>query len=332
MKEKIKAVSLLSGGLDSILAARVIMDQGIDVTGIFFSAPFWSSSEKEDNLIKKAAEENGMEVMIIPVGEDYLDIIKNPKHGWGKHINPCIDCKIYMLQKAKEIMEKIGASFVVTGEVLGQRPMSQQKNSLNLIEKESGLKGRLVRALSAKLLDPTEPEIKGILDREKLADISGRTRKMQYELAKKYKVNLFSSPAGGCLLTEKIFEKRFKDLLKHNKDIKIDDITFLKYGRHYRFNDSKIIVGRNEKENEFLLKNKYAGDLVFEVPEIGSPNTLLQGNKSDEAIKLAARLTALYSDSLDKKIEVLFGEKDLSKKIKVSQITKEEANKYNISL
>ena len=331
MGKKIKAISLLSGGLDSILAARVIMEQGIDVTGVFFSSPFWSSSEKEDNLIKKAAEENGLKVMIVPVGNDYLEIIKNPEHGWGKHINPCIDCKIYMLRKAKKIMEEIGASFVITGEVLGQRPMSQHRNSLNLIEKESGLKGKLVRALSAKLLDPTEPELEGILNREKLVDISGRARKMQYELAEKYNVKLYSSPAGGCLLTEKIFEARLKDLFEYNKKATIDDVVFLKYGRHFRYNDSKIIVGRNQIENEFLIKNKNDDDLVFEVPEIGSPNTLLQGNKSEKVITLAAQLTALYSDSKDEKVEVVFGEKKLSENITISQITKEEANRYNIS-
>ena len=246
---KKKAVALLSGGLDSILAIRIIMEQGIECIGIYFSSPFWSDLKKEENLIKKISKENNFKLLIVPVEDDYIEMIKKPKYGWGKGLNPCIDCKIYMLKKAKNIMEELDASFIITGEVLGQRPMSQHRNALNSIEKQSELKGKILRPLSAKNLEPTDVEKDGTVDRAKLFDITGRTRKKQLELIKIFKINEYSSPAGGCLLTDKIFSKKLQDLFDNDKNIKMNDIILLKYGRHFRYNGNKIIVGRNQEEN-----------------------------------------------------------------------------------
>jgi tRNA U34 2-thiouridine synthase MnmA/TrmU len=221
MKKNSKALVLLSGGLDSILAAKILKNQGIKITALSFRSYFFN----EKNA-KKAAKNLKIPIKIIDFSRENLGIVKNPKHGYGRAMNPCIDCHILMLKKAKEILEKekfhpapepsarYGASFVVTGEVLGQRPMSQNKNSLNLIEKESGLRGYLLRPLSAKLLEPTIPEKEGLIKREKLFDITGRSRKRQMALAKKWKIKWYPTPTGGCLLTDLGFGKRLKELLK----------------------------------------------------------------------------------------------------------------------
>jgi tRNA U34 2-thiouridine synthase MnmA/TrmU len=329
---KKRAVALLSGGLDSILAIRIIMEQGIECIGIYFTSPFWSDAKKEENLIKKISNENNFELLIIPVENDYIEMIKKPKYGWGKGLNPCIDCKIYMLKKAKKIMEELDASFIITGEVLGQRPMSQHRNALNSIEKQSELKGKILRPLSAKNLEPTDVEKAGTVDRTKLFDITGRTRKKQLELVKNFKIIEYSSPAGGCLLTDKIFSKKLKDLLDNNRSINMNDITLLKYGRHFRYNGNKIIVGRNEEENKILLKIKSKDDYIFEVPDCGSPDTLLQGKKDKDSIEFASKLTALYSDCNEKEVNVKYGnDKKLSNTMIVEQINKKEVERYNIA-
>ncbi len=219
-------------------------------------------------------------------------------------------------------MKKSGAKFIFTGEVLNQRPMSQYKKALDIIEKESGLKGLILRPLSAKLLPETIPEKKGWINRDKLLAIKGRSRKEQISLANKFNLN-YPCPAGGCLLTEKEFAKKIRDLFKHKKKINSDDMKLLKLGRHFRLKD-KIIVGRNERENKMLLKLK-GKSIVFEVPDIGSPTTLLQG-KSKKAIKVAAQLTAFYSDNKDKKVRVNYN----GKSIVVNQINKEEVEKLRI--
>lgn len=332
MNNKKKAIALLSGGLDSILALRIIMDQGIECTGVYFSSPFWSNTEKEENFIKKISIENKIKLLIVPIDDDYIDMVKKPKYGWGKALNPCIDCKIYMLKKAKKIMEEMSASFIITGEVLGQRPMSQHKNALNLIKKQACLEGKILRPLSAKNLDPTEIEKKGIINREKLFDITGRTRKMQLDLVKQFGIKEFSSPAGGCLLTDKLFSKKLQDLFNNNKEISMKDIKFLKYGRHFRYNDNKIIVGRNEKENEMLAKMKFKDDYILVVPGYGSPNTILQGKKYKDSIIFASKLTALYSDCKEKEVIVKYGEnEELLNSIVIKIPDKQETDKYNIA-
>jgi len=323
-----KALALLSGGLDSTLAVKLILDQGIDVVGINFTSPFHISGKDEAIKIAKKFK---IPLKTVNLGKNYLRVIRNPKHGYGKHMNPCIDCRIFMLKKAKKYAKEIGASFIFTGEVLGERPMTQNRENLDLIEKESGLKGKLLRPLSAKLLPKIKAEKKGWVDREKLLDIRGRSRKRQIELAKKYKIKEYPSPTGGCLLTYKEFADKVRDLFKHKKKVSIKDINLLKIGRHFRFKKNKIIVGRNEKENKQLLRMKEKNDYYFEVPSCGSPITILQGSKTKETIKKAAELTAHYSDAKEKKILVKYGKEKLIKSLSVVSISNNEMKKLRIS-
>jgi len=317
-----KALGLLSGGLDSILAVKLIQNQGIDVVAVNFTSPFWSSN-KNLNWVKEIAEKLNVPLINVELKEDYLKIIRKPKYGHGKNMNPCIDCKVLMLKKAKKIAEEIGASFVFTGEVLDERPMSQHKRTLELIEKESGLKGKLLRPLSARLLPETE-----WVDREKLLDIRGRRRERQTQLAKEFSINKYPSPSGGCLLTYKEFSRKLRDLLEHEKKVTMEDIELLKIGRHFRFDKNKIIVGRNENENKQLLKMKKVNDYIFEVAEYNGPITILKGPKTKEIIRKAAALTVRYSDSKGKTL-VKFS-KELNKSIIIEPIDEEEIEMMRI--
>lgn len=321
-----KALVLLSGGLDSILAIRLMLEQGIDVVAINFVSPFHTS---ERNWVSQIVKKFKIRLKTVKLGEDYLKIIMKPKFRYGKHMNPCVDCRIFMLKKAKAYAKKINASFLVTGEVLGERPMTQTREALNIIEKEVGLQEKILRPLSAKLLPETEAEKKGWVNRKKLFDIEGRQRKRQIKLAKNFKIKEYPSPGGGCLLTYKEFADKVRDLIEHKK-MKMKDIPFLKIGRHFRFGKNKIIVGRDEDENKQLLKLKDSSDYYFEVPDYGSPITLLQGSKTKKAIEKAAGLTARYSDSKQKKIKVGYGKKKLSKSITVSRLRKEGIEKLRV--
>ncbi len=292
-----KALALLSGGLDSILATKLILDQGIEVVALNFILPF--AVEKED-YAGDAADRFGIPLVRVEAGEEYLEIIKNPEHGYGSGMNPCIDCRIYMLREAKRIAKEVGADFIVTGDVLGERPMSQHRKALELEEKEAGVEKMVLRPLSAKLLAETIPEREGWVDRSKLLEIKGKSRKPQIALAKKFGLqDNYPSPSGGCLLTYREFASKLRDLFEHKYKEKVTmrDVKLLKIGRHFRFDASKIIVGRNEEENKLLLDLKSPADYVFEVPGCGSPITILEGSKSKEAIEVAAKLTARYSDA-----------------------------------
>lgn len=324
-----KAVGLLSGGLDSTLAVKLMLEQGIDVVALNFTSPFCLCNQKGKCASFEAAKKLNVPLKIIPKGEEFLKVIRNPKHGYGKNMNPCIDCRIFMLKKAKEFAKKIKAKFIFTGEVLNQRPMSQHKKALELIEKEAGLKSSILRPLSAKFLPETIPEKKGWVNREKLLAIKGRSRNEQIKLAKSFDIKNYPCPAGGCLLTYKEFSLKLKDLFKHNKKVSFKDIEILKIGRHFRFCKNKIVVGRNEEENKKLLKLKNRTDFIFEVPDTGSPITLLQGKKTKDAIKISAGLTARYSDSKEKEVLVKYG-KSLNKSIKIEKLGEEEINKLRI--
>ena len=325
-----KSLALLSGGLDSILVIKLIQEQDIEVVAVNFTSPFWSSSKNID-WIKEITKKLKVSLINVELKENYLNVIRKPKYGYGKNMNPCIDCKIFMLKKAKKIAEEIGASFIFTGEVLDERPKSQHKKALEIIEKESGLKGKLLRPLSAKLLPETEAEKKGWVNREKLLDIKGRQRKRQMQLAKEFGINKYPTPSGGCLLTYKEFSKKLRDLLEHEKTVKMKDIELLKIGRHFRFGKNKIIVGRNEIENKQLLKMKKRDDYYFEVPAFMGPITLLQGPKTKEAIEKAASLTARYSDAKDKKVSVRFGKNKLEKTIIITPTREEDIEKIRIN-
>jgi len=297
---KPKAIALYSGGLDSTLAILVMMRHGIEVEALKFTMHFCgdaadSSSRGSDPY--KAAEQFGFSVKLCHLGWKFVEIVKNPPHGYGKNMNPCIDCRILMLKEAKEYLEMIGADFVITGEVLGQRPMSQMRNTLNLIENESGLEGRLVRPLSGKHLPPTVPEKVGLIKRDWLLDIHSRSRKRQMELANQFGLKGYASPASGCLLTDKHYSKRLKDLLKHKEDFDYNDLNLLKVGRQFRLSEKcKLIVGRNEGENEKILSLKNDDDIILEALNTGSPISLLRGKAEKHDIELAAAITARYSD------------------------------------
>ena len=261
-----RAIGLVSGGLDSALAIFLLKKQGIEVIGLSFLSPFWESK----NTLKQLAQELEIELREIEVGEEYLELLKNPQFGYGKNLNPCIDCKIWMLKEARREMEKEGASFVFTGEVVGQRPKSQLKNTLRLIEKQSGLEGYLLRPLSAKLLPPTIPEEKGWVKREELLDLQGRGRKRQLELAEKWGIKHFSPPAGGCLLTDPNFSRRLKDLWESEEAYNFESVELLKVGRHFRLRPSfKLVVGRNQIENEKLKEFVREDDILFFPGRVG---------------------------------------------------------------
>jgi tRNA U34 2-thiouridine synthase MnmA/TrmU len=327
----LKALALLSGGLDSTLAVRIILDQGIDVEALKFTSPFCQCDREGRCYSAEVAKELNIPIKTIAKGTDYIDIIKNPKHGYGSGINPCIDCRIYMLKKAKEYAGQTGAQFIFTGEVLGQRPMSQHRRALMTIERESGLEGMLLRPLCAQYLPETKAEKKGWVDRSKLFNITGRGRKAQYELARKYDISSFSCPAGGCLLTDKNFARRMRDCIKYKKDITIRDITMLKTGRHFRYNDSKIVVGRNENENEILRRYKNEYELMFLVPDIGSPITILQESVDINSLHMAASITAAYSDALPGPVSVLYGtEENNFQLLEVVKQEKKSIMQYNI--
>ena len=297
---------MLSGGLDSSLAIKVIQEQGIEVLALHFLIPFVKYNAKTvyDSAARKITEKLGCDFRVVILANEYLDMVKDPKHGYGKNFNPCIDCKILMLKCAKKIMAEVSASFVITGEVLGQRPMSQHRGALRSIEEESGLEGLILRPLSAKLLPLTIPESKGWIKRDNLLDIQGRSRKIQIGLADKFGIEEYSWPGGGCLLTEPIFSKRLKDIIQH-KEYCLDSVEFLKVGRHFRLAPKfKLIVGRDEKENQKILNLVQEGDFCFEPKNLPGPTGIGKG-ELDESIKiLSSQIIARYT-SQEEKVDVL---------------------------
>jgi len=311
--KKIKALALLSGGLDSTLAVKLIIDQGIAVEALNFWTPFCLCGSGGCGAFEVAKKFN-VPIKVMKLGKEYLQILKKPKYGYGKNMNPCIDCRILMLKKAKKHAHEIGASFIFTGEVLNERPMSQHLKALKTIEKEVNLVDKILRPLSAKLLPPTIMEKKGLVDREKLGDIRGRSRKKQIKMATGFNIMNYPCPAGGCLLTYKEFARKVRDLFDHKKRVTMEDVSLLKVGRHFRLGKNKIIVGRNEAENKILLRMKSKNDYFFEAENTGSPITILQGPKTRKAVEKAAGLTAFYSD---KKGDVLmkFGRAILDKSV-----------------
>lgn len=325
-----KALALFSGGLDSTLAIKLVEEQGIEIVAVHFYTKFFSKKEDPLKNVKDMAKQINVRLKIIDVSSKYLKVLKKPKHGYGSGVNPCIDCKIFMLKQARNYAKKINAKFIFTGEVVGERPMSQNRKALGIIEKEAGLSGKLLRPLSAKVMDKTIAEKKGWINREKLYGIVGRNRQPQLTLAKKYNIKNFPSPAGGCLLCENSFSRRFFDLSKHQKRISVKDVELLKYGRHFRFEDFKIIVGRDEYDNNIIKSLKLKSDFIFEVPNIGSPITLLKGKKTNKSIIKSAELTAAYSDVTDNKVEVNYGSGLLNKKIIINYRNKKEFTPYLI--
>jgi tRNA-specific 2-thiouridylase len=288
-----KALHIFSGGLDSMLAAQVIRAQGIEVLGLFFETPFFASAKA-----KESANRIHLPLKIIDLTASHLEIVRRPKYGYGGNMNPCIDCHSLMLRKAGELLEQEAASFIISGEVLGQRPMSQNIRALSTVAKASGFNGLILRPLSAKHLPLTIPEQKGWVKREELLDFSGRSRKPQMELAKKFGIEQYPSPAGGCLLTDPVFSRRLKDLLGSGTECEVREIQLLKLGRHFRLTPrTKLVVGRNQKENETILSLSRDTDLILKVESVPGPTVLLWGEVSQESLDLALSIAASYSDA-----------------------------------
>ncbi len=292
----IKALALFSGGLDSLLAMKLIIEQGIEVIGLYFDTGFGGKSEaQKQEYLQRIADKIGAKLEIVNIRDQFVqEILFDPKYGYGKNFNPCIDCHANMIRIAKALLPKYNAHFIISGEVVGQRPMSQRFDALKKVESLSTADGLILRPLSAKLLPPTIPEQKGWVDREKLLDISGRSRHKQMELAKKWGIEDYESPAGGCLLTDEYFSRKLKDHIRYDS-FDIEDIEVLKWGRHFRLpNGAKLVVSRNKEENEKLRNLKLSKYMLFSLPLPG-PVSLLSKKASEEERALAAKIALTYS-------------------------------------
>ena len=308
-----KALALFSGGLDSMLAIKVITDQGIDVTAIHIKTGFGGTKDVSE-LMRQRAQKAGAVLEIVDVREEYIrKILFDPVHGYGKNFNPCIDCHGYMFKVARGLMERFGASFLVTGEVIGQRPMSQRADAIKLVTKlaEDDEEKLILRPMSAKLMEPTTPELKGWIDREKLHGISGRSREEQLALAQKYGWEDYESPGGGCLLTEEHFSNRLREFTEHD-ELSLADIDLLKFGRHFRLPDgAKLVVGRNKEDNENLQKIQSGKYVTVKLP-IAGPFSLLSKNASNGDKALAAKLAITYARSSEsERYDVVVGEDEV---------------------
>lgn len=351
MPEKIKAIGLLSGGLDSTLAMKVIHDQGVDVHAVNFHTGFcFADTRRADRRKDKskpiqngpadafsAAAKLGIPVVVMDVSDGFLDVLHSPKYGYGKNVNPCVDCRIYMFEIAKWLMDQRHAKFVFTGEVLGQRPKSQHIKQLKIIARDSGLEDRLVRPLSARLLPETLPEREGWIDRSKLFGFQGRTRKPQMALAAELGIDGYPQPAGGCCyLTDPAYGRKVNDLWNHSLKDKLswNDYLVLKTGRHLRVNpELRVIVGRDEGENLFMDQLPWKRRIRLEAEDVKGPVVMLDSPASEEQIYIAARITARYSDKDQGENELMTIRVDSgsdTKLIKVKPFTAQEVDQWLI--
>lgn len=302
-KKRGHAVALFSGGLDSALAILLILKQDIEVTAVTFMTHFGCDLGDRSSCGSNpypTAEKYGFNVKLMHLADKFVDIVKNPQHGRGANMNVCVDCRILMLREAAAYADMIGADFILTGEVMGQRPFSQVKPKMELVLRESGLQGRLLRPLSAKLLDPTDAEKSGLVDREQLEGIHGRSRKRQIEMAKEFGLDDYPSPASGCLLTDSNYSNRLRDLMAHTDRLTFNDLNLLRVGRQFRLSDcAKLIVGKNEADNQSIMAQRQPGHIMLEAPDVGSPVSLLIGQPDQTVIEQAARITARYSSGRD---------------------------------
>ncbi|MDI6845503.1 MAG: hypothetical protein QME28_05125 [Candidatus Saccharicenans sp.] len=256
-KARARALLLLSGGLDSVLAGKLLEEEGVEIVGLTFRSPFFGAREA-----LRVAREQGWPLIVVDITEEQIQIVENPRYGYGRNLNPCIDCHGQMAKIAGELLSRYQADFVATGEVLGERPKSQNRQALGLVEKLSGIRGKLLRPLSARLLPETEPEKQGLIDREKLLDISGRSRKRQMELAEKYGLREYPTPAGGCLLTDPGFSARARQLREWRGRLIPEDIEIIKCGRLFFVEEALIVIGRDEKENGKIIQRSLESDIL----------------------------------------------------------------------
>jgi tRNA U34 2-thiouridine synthase MnmA/TrmU len=322
----VKAIALFSGGLDSILAAELVRRQNIDVHCLTFTTPFFDAQKAQ-----AAIKQIHLPLIVQDITAEHLDMLKSPRYGYGRNMNPCIDCHTLMLKIAGRTMEQTGCDFIITGEVLGQRPMSQNKQSLHTVAKNSGYQDFILRPLSAKLLDPIKAQKENLIDSSQLLSIQGRGRKDQIKLAADFDIRDYAPPAGGCLLTDPIFSRRLRDLFAHHGDNNFRDYELLKHGRHFRVSDDcKVIVGRNNADNEALKKFILPDDLVFNMDIYPGPLVLVPyGKETDEPI--AAELCVRYSDApKDSESEVICQYNKSSKTIKARAASKEDCEKWII--
>ncbi len=322
----VKAISLFSGGLDSMLAAELVRRQNIDVLCLTFTTPFFNAQKAQS-----AARQINLPLAVEDITVEHLKMLKSPRYGYGRNMNPCIDCHTLMLQIAGKKMEETGFDFIITGEVLGQRPMSQNKQSLYVVAKNSGYPDYILRPLSAQILDPIKAERDKIIDRSQLLSIQGRGRKDQIKLAADFGIKDYAPPAGGCLLTDPMFTRRLRDLFSHQEDHDIHDLDLLKYGRHFRVDDQgKIIVGRNNSDNEKLRELSTDNDLVLFMADFPGPHVIIPlGNIA--LLPLAASFCVRYSDAPnDLEAEVVCLHKNSSEIIKAKAAAKEDCERWII--
>ena len=292
-QKKAKAIGLLSGGLDSMLACKIMVDLGVEVHAVYFAQP-WGCCDKAKAMA--TAERLGIKFIPLQLDERYLQIIKKPKYGYGTALNPCRDCRIHMFARAGQYMRAIGADFVFTGEVLGQRPMSQLRDSMRTIERDADLEGRLLRPLCAQLMEPTIPEQEGLVNRARLLSITGRSRKEQLRLADEFGIADFPAPAGGCMLTKKPFADRMRDVFKYGyRDFR--ETIALQWGRHFRVSQNfKIVVGRDEAENAALIRFAHSDDHILGLETQDGPIGIVKGeHPTEEILQMAAGLMQRFS-------------------------------------
>lgn len=335
---KKKALVLLSGGLDSTLAARWALEQeNLEVESVHFTNPFCNcpgTHQTVEDTPSSKGRVSDIKTKHIYLGNDYLDMVKRPQHGYGSNMNPCIDCRIMMFQKASEYMKVSGAEYIITGEVLGERSMSQRRDTMGVIEKEAGLAGRVIRPLSGKKLPATQAELDGVISREDLLDIQGRSRKPQIKLAEEKGIRNYPTPAGGCLLTDPGFSVKLKDLFNHNPDCGLHDVNLLKVGRHLRIHSRlKVVVGRDEKENAKMIFLTRPGDHVAQVWDTLGAFIIARGTLAPRDEPVIAGIAAYYSKSRDlEHVPVAWRTipDPEKRKIEASPLDREEIETYRI--
>lgn len=296
MKER-RAIALFSGGLDSILACRLMAEQGVDVRAVTFVSPFFGYDllARQADHCRKIKESYGINLTLVEISTAYMTMLRNPAHGYGKHFNPCLDCKIFMMTRAREMMAELKASFIISGEVVGQRPMSQRRDALRVVERESGCEGILLRPLCAQRLEPTQPEITGLVDRERLAGLSGRSRAGQMAMAARFGFDDYPTPAGGCILTDPIVSKRIKGYYAEHERVSVADMRLLMVGRQFRLPmGGWLVIGRKESENSRLDGLRQAGDRCLTLKERPGPTGILRYLKDPAELVVAAALVARY--------------------------------------